>query len=110
LTPLDEPLDRGAVARLLDAEAFVGGAPGGDARDLGELLVGPSGAARLFALGDEPIERRRPLRSELERFGDDHRHAEFREAGREFGNGEFERHSTPLKGRAARGPSDDMPL
>ena len=45
---LDEALDGGAVAGLLDAEALVGGAPGRDAGDLRQFGAGPADAARFL--------------------------------------------------------------
>ena len=67
---LQEPLDRGAIARLLDAEALVGRAPCRDAGDLRELRAAPALARGRLALRDQGIERCRTLGCDRQPFGD----------------------------------------
>jgi hypothetical protein len=92
LDALDEALDRGAVARLLDAEALIGAAPSGDAGDRRKLRIAPARAAGLFALGDEPVEHRRTLAAKVQAFGNHDGDAEIGKARDELGDGEFEGH------------------
>ena len=72
---LDQPLDRGAIARLLDAEAFVGGAPRRDTGNLRQLRAAPRRASRLLPFGDQRIERGGTFGRDGEPFGDDDRDA-----------------------------------
>ncbi len=101
---LDEPLDRGAIARALDPETLVGGPPGGDPGNGGELHAAEAGARRRLALGDEACERRRPLRRNRETFRHDGGDAKGGEALGDLGDREGAGHAhhlpPPRAGRA----------
>ena len=83
---LDQPLDRGAVARPLDAEGAVGLPPGGDAGNLRQLHVRPLRPAGRDARGDERGKLRRPLGAHLDVLGNHDPDAKLGKRADDFGD------------------------
>ena len=97
---LDQPLDRGAIARLLDAEALVGGAPRRDAGDLRQLRPAPASRAPPPRARRSAHRARPGARRDGQPLGDDERDAVVGKRVRDVGDGNLQRLSLSRRSAA----------
>ena len=72
---LDQPLDRGAIAGLLDAEGAISLPPRRDPRDFGQFRSTPASRGMRLAIRDEGGERSGTFKPHVDVRRDDHGHA-----------------------------------